>query len=62
MKISDKLFKVDESLSIHMYDNGYMIEVGGRDDEDNWASAKILCDSLEKIFEYITEASKIKRT
>ena len=35
-KIGDKLIKVNESFTINMYDNGYMIEVNGRDDDDEW--------------------------
>ena len=27
-KLSDKLTKVNESFTINMYDNGYMVEVG----------------------------------
>ena len=45
-KLSDKLTKVNENFTINMYDNGYMIEVGGRDDEDNWKTAKIIVDTV----------------
>ena len=38
-KISDKLVKVNENFTINMYDNGFMIEVGGRDDENEWKTA-----------------------
>ena len=62
MKISDKLEKTDESILIYMYDNGYMLEIGGRDSDDEWATSKILCDTLDKVFELITEISKMKRT
>ena len=41
-RLSDKLVKVNENFTINMYDNGYMIEVGGRDDEDNWKTSKII--------------------
>ena len=47
-KLSDKLTKVNENFTINMYDNGYMIEVGGRDDEDNWKTAKIIVDTVEE--------------
>ena len=29
-KLSDKLTKVNESFTINMYDNGFMVEAGGR--------------------------------
>jgi ketol-acid reductoisomerase len=61
MKLSDKLAKVSDNLTVNMYDNGYMVEVGGRDDESDWKSAKIMCQTLEQVFAVITEASKMER-
>ena len=40
-KISDKLTKVSESFTVNMYDNGYMIEVGGSDSKDDWKNVKL---------------------
>ena len=45
-KISDKLAKVNDNYTINMYDNGFMIEVGGRDSEDDWKTAKIIVVQL----------------
>ena len=61
MKLSDKLAKVSDNLTVNMYDNGYMVEVGGRDDESDWKSAKIMCQTLEEVFAVIAEASKMER-
>ena len=61
MKVSDKLAKTDETITINLYDNGYMLEICGRDSEDEWATSKILCDTLDKVFELITEISTMKR-
>lgn len=61
-KPSDKLNKADESLTVYKYDNGYMVEVGGRDKNDEWATAKILVSSLEEVFEVIKDANSIPRT
>jgi hypothetical protein len=60
-KLSDKLIKVNESFTINMYDNGYMIEVGGRDDEDNWKTAKIMVGTVEELLELVREATEIER-
>ena len=60
-KLSDKLTKVNENFTINMYDNGYMIEVGGRDDEDNWKTAKIIVDTVEELLELVREATEIER-
>ena len=32
-KLANKLAKVNDSFTVNRYDNGYMVEVGGRDDE-----------------------------
>jgi len=60
-KLSDKLTKVNESFTINMYDNGYMIEVGGRDDEDNWKTAKIMVGTVEELLVLVREATEIER-
>ena len=55
MMISNKLKKADDSLTINKLDNGYMVEVIGRDEEDNWASAKIVVLTLEEVFQLLEE-------
>jgi hypothetical protein len=60
-KLSDKLTKVNENFTINMYDNGYMIEVGGRDDEDNWKTAKIIVDTVDELLALVREATEIER-
>ena len=40
MKLSDKLSKVSDSLTLNMYDNGFMVEISGKDLNDEWSSAK----------------------
>ena len=62
MKVSDKLAKVDESFTVSMYDNGFMVEVSGRDSDDEWASAKILCSTFEQVVETIKEIPSLKRS
>jgi len=61
MKISDKLTKVDEDMNIRMYDNGFLFEVNGRDDNDDWAGVKILCNNLDQVVALITEATQMER-
>jgi len=51
-----KLTKVNESFTIYRYDNGFMIEVGGRDNENDWKTCKILCTTEEELFEVAKEA------
>ena len=61
MKLSDKLAKVSDSLTVYLYDNGYMVEVSGRDDSDDWKTAKIMCNSLEEVSEIVKEASEMPK-
>lgn len=60
-KLSDKLTKVNESFTVNMYDNGYMIEVGGRDEEDEWKTAKIMVTTVEELLALVREATEIER-
>ena len=55
MMIKNKLAKADDSLTINKLDNGYMIEVSGRDEQDEWATAKILVPTLEDLQELLEE-------
>ena len=59
--LSDKLSKVNDSYTINMYDNGFMIEVSGRNKDDDWATAKIMCSTVEELVELVTEAASMER-
>jgi hypothetical protein len=50
------LTKVNESFTINRYDNGYMIEVSGKDIENDWKTHKLICTTRAELFEVITEA------
>jgi len=59
--ISDKLTKVNESYTINMYDNGYMVEVGGRDSEDEWKTSKIICNTLKEVIDIVHQIDAMPR-
>lgn len=59
--ISDKLAKVNESFTIYMYDNGYMIEVSGRDSENNYKTAKIMVPTLEQLVALVSETTSMEK-
>jgi len=59
--ISDKLIKVNESFTVYMYDNGYMIEVGGRDIENDYKTVKIMVTNLEQLVALVQEATEMDR-
>jgi hypothetical protein len=60
-KISDKLAKVNDSCTISMLDNGFVIEVSGRDSNDDWNSAKIMCATIEELIVHIKEVSEMDK-
>jgi hypothetical protein len=59
MKLT-KLTKVNDSITVNRYDNGWMVEVSGRDDEDNWKSTKILCNTEEELLDLIKEYNSME--
>lgn len=59
--IADKLAKVNESFTVHMYDNGYMFEIGGQDRKDDWVTAKIMVSTVEQLVALVKEASEMER-
>jgi hypothetical protein len=62
MKIADKLKKVDDDMTVRMYDNGFLFEVNGRDEDDDWSSVKILCSNLEEVTMLMKEATSMERS
>ena len=59
--IGDKLNKVNESFTVNMYDNGYMIEVGGRNSDNDWITAKIMVASIDELVVLIKEVADMER-
>jgi hypothetical protein len=51
----NKLAKVNESITLNRYDNGWMVEVGGRDEESDWKTAKVMCNTEEELLAVIQE-------
>jgi len=61
MKLSDKISKCNDSLTVNMYDNGFMVEVSGQNSESDWKSVKIMCQTLDEVYAVIADASKMER-
>ena len=61
MKLSDKIAKCNDNLTVNMYDNGYMVEVSGNDSNNDWKSAKIMCQTLDQVNAVIVEAASMPR-
>ena len=58
-KIGDKLEKVSDNFTVYRYDNGYGVEITGRDKEGDWTTAKIVCTSLGDLNVLIQEATSL---
>ena len=61
MKLNDRLVKCNDHITVYMYDNGYMVEIGGRDEHEDWITAKILCTDFTELTDLIKEATEMDR-
>lgn len=61
MKLNDKLEKINDNFTVYMYDNGFMFEISGRDENGDWKAAKILCKDLEELINLIKESNTMER-
>ena len=60
-KISNKLIKVNESFTINMYDNGFMVEASGRNKKGDYVTAKILCNTVDEVVGLVREACEMDK-
>lgn len=54
-KSLDKLVKVNENITINRYDNGWMVEVGGRNQDDDWATVKTICNTEDEVLSVVKQ-------
>ena len=54
-KLKDVFLKVNETVSVNRYDNGYMVEIGGRDLGDEWINKKFVANTLDEVIEVIKD-------
>ena len=59
--LGDKLVKVNESFTVNMYDNGFMIEVDGCNKKGDYTNAKIMCSNVEQLVALVQEACTMER-
>ena len=53
-----KLVKVDREFTVTKCDNGFMLAVNGRTENDDWSNAKFICSNVDGLVDYINEISK----
>lgn len=56
-----KIVKVSDSFTVNMYDNGFMVEVNGRNKKDDWATAKIMCTTIDDLIALVKEIADMER-
>jgi hypothetical protein len=61
VQINSKMVAVNDSFSVNMYDNGYMIEYSGRDEEMHFVGSKTMCASLEELIALIQAISAMPK-
>jgi hypothetical protein len=59
-KLGDKLVKINESYTVYRYDNGFMVEAGGRNKKGDYVNAKILCNTLDEVLVLVKEAGEME--
>ena len=60
-KVADKLAKVGECVNVYFYDNAYMVEVSGRDSNDDWSNVKLVCRDLNEVQAALEEVDSLPR-
>jgi hypothetical protein len=55
-----KVEKVSESLTINRYDNGFMVEVSGKDKKDDWTQVKVVCNTEEEVIALLKEYNTLE--
>lgn len=56
------LIKRDESFSVYEYDNGYMLECNGRNQNDDWTTSKVIFTKAEDLMNGILELMKLPKS
>ena len=51
--------QIDERIEIYKYSNGYMVELNGKDTEDEYITQKLICNSIEDVLQLIKDVDKI---
>jgi hypothetical protein len=55
----DKISRVNETVTVYRYDNGWMVEIGGRDKKDDWVTVKLVCNTEGEVIDLIKKYNQI---
>ena len=52
--------EVNDSITINRYSNGFMIEISGRDSDDEWINRKVIVNGFDELVLLLNEYSQTK--
>jgi len=61
MSLNTKIAKVNDSYSVTMCANGYVVEISGRDANENWSTAKIICTTMAELITLLGEIDSMDK-
>lgn len=59
MSLTSKVIRVNESIIINRYDNGWMLEIAGRNKKQDWITTKTICNTEQEVLELVKEYNTI---
>lgn len=60
MKLTDKLSKVNPQITIERAENGWIFDVSGRSQDDDWKNIKILVNTSDTLYKLIQEHNEME--
>lgn len=61
MKLTNKITKVNDSYTVNMYDNGFMVEFSGRNVNGDWVTSKTMCNTIDDVIQVVREIAELPR-
>ena len=58
--VSDKFSKVNENFSITRCENGFFVEISGKDLDNDWKSSKVICNTEEDLITVIKQINALE--
>jgi hypothetical protein len=55
------LTKIGDQVSIHIYDNGFMIEASGKDVNGDWKTVRNVCKDADELFGLVKQYISMER-
>lgn len=61
MKVVDFISKIGEDINIKVVNNGYLVEISGRNAQDDWTTVKLVCLTRKELNSLLDECFAIPR-